>query len=242
MLEDVLRRAGLGDLAVGHEQHTVAHLAGEAHLVRDDDHRHALVRQLLHNVEHFADHLGVERARRLVKEHDLRVHGERTHDGDALLLPAGERGRIAVAAVGQTDAGKELVRLRIRLRLRHELRLHGRERDVAAHGHVREQVEVLEHHAHLAAHGVDIHLRVGDLRTGKGNGAGRWLLEQVQAAQERRLTGAGGADDDHVFTGADMLGNVIEHEVVAERFGQVFNVDHFDAASFQAHRAAWKTA
>ena len=170
------------------------------------------------------------------------MHGERTHDGDALLLAAGERGRIAVAAVGQADAGEELVRLCIRLRLRHELRLHGRERDVLSHGHVREQVEVLEHHAHLAAHGVDIHLRVGDLRAGKGDGAGCRLLEQVQAAQERRLAGAGGADDDHVFAGADVLGNVIEHEVVAERFGQMFNVDHFDAASFQAHRAAWKTA
>ena len=99
-----------------------------------------------------------------------------------------------------------------------------------------------EAEAYLAAHGIDIHLRGGDLRTGKGDGAGRWLLEQVQAAQERRLTGAGGADNDHIFTGADMLGNIIEHEVVAERFGQMFNVDHFDAASFQAHRAAWKTA
>ena len=210
--------------------------------MRDDDHGHAGVRQLLHNIEHFADHLGVERARRLVKEHDLRVHGERTHDGDALLLAAGECGRIAVAPVGQADAGKELVRLCIRLRLRHELRLHGRERDILAHGHVRKQVEVLEHHAHLAAHGVDIHLRVGDLRAGKGDGTGRRLLEQVQAAQERRLAGAGGADDDHVFAGADVLGNIIEHEVVAERFGQMFNVDHFDAASFQARSAAWKTA
>ena len=200
------------------------------------------MRKLLHDVEHFADHLGIERARRLIKEHDLRVHSERAHDGNALLLPAGERRRIAVTAVGQTDAGKQLVRLCIRLRLRHELRLHGRKRNVAAHGHVREQVEVLEHHPHLAAHGVDVHLRVGDLRAVKDNGALARLLEQVQAAQKRRLTGPGRADDDYVFTGADVLGNVVEHEVVAERFGQMFNVDHFDAASFQARSAAWKTA
>ena len=82
----------------------------------------------------------------------------------------------------------------------------------------------------------------GNARSGKGDGSGRWRLVQVQAAQERRLSGSGWADNDHILTGADMLGNIIEHEVVAERFGQMFNVDHFDAASFQAHRAAWKTA
>jgi hypothetical protein len=75
---------------------------------------------------------------------------------------------------------------------------------------------VLEHHPHLAAHGVDVHLRVGDLRAVEDDGARARLLEQVQAAQKRRLTGAGRADDDYVFTGTDVLGNVVEHEVVAE--------------------------
>ena len=41
MLEDIRRAALLDELAVSHEQNAVADLAGEAHLVRDDDHRHA---------------------------------------------------------------------------------------------------------------------------------------------------------------------------------------------------------
>ena len=63
MLEDIRRAALLDELAVSHEQNAVADLAGEAHLVRDDDHRHALLRQLLHDLEHLADHLRVECAR-----------------------------------------------------------------------------------------------------------------------------------------------------------------------------------
>jgi hypothetical protein len=35
-----------------------------------------------------------------------------------------------------------------------------------------------------------------------------------------------------------VLGDVVQHEVVAEGFGQMFNVDHFDAASFPACPAA----
>ena len=34
--------------------------------------------------------------------------------------------------------------------------------------------------------------------------------------------------------GLDVLGDVVQHQVVAKGLGQVFNVDHFDAASFPA--------
>ena len=54
----------------------------------DDDHRHALVGELLHDGEDLADHLGVERARGLVEEHQARPHRQRAGDGDALLLAA----------------------------------------------------------------------------------------------------------------------------------------------------------
>jgi hypothetical protein len=49
--EEVLRRADLDDLAVGHEHHAIGDLAGEAHLVGHDHHRHRVVIQLLHDVE-----------------------------------------------------------------------------------------------------------------------------------------------------------------------------------------------
>ena len=60
--------------------------------------------ELLHHLEHLADHLRVERARRLVEEHQRRVHGERARDRDPLLLAAGELAGIDVALVGEADA------------------------------------------------------------------------------------------------------------------------------------------
>ena len=89
MLENLLRCSLLDDLTIGHEDHAVTHLTGEAHLMGDADHRHALMRELLHNLEHLADHLRVERTRRFIEEHHLRVHAECTYDRDTLLLTTG---------------------------------------------------------------------------------------------------------------------------------------------------------
>ena len=71
----------------------LATCAREAHLVGDDEHRHARPGQLAHDLEHLVDHLGVERRGRLVEQHDLRLHGQRAGDRHALLLTAGQLGR-----------------------------------------------------------------------------------------------------------------------------------------------------
>ena len=59
--------------------------------------------------EHLGDELGIEGARDLVEEHEVRLHGEGAHDRDALLLPAGQPVGILLALVGQAEAGEELV-------------------------------------------------------------------------------------------------------------------------------------
>ena len=60
-----------------------------------------------------------------------------------------------------------------------------------------EEVEVLEHHAHLLAHSVDVgFVHLGAL---KFDAAGGGDLQPVQAAQEGGFAAAGGADQaDHV--------------------------------------------
>ena len=93
---------------------------------------------------------------------------------------------------------------------------------------------MLEHHAHLLADLVDLHSGIGDYGALKGDDALGGGLQQVEAAQEGGLARTGGADDNHLFPGADVLGDVVQHQVVSEGFGQIFNVDHFDAASFPA--------
>lgn len=88
VVEELVGRAGFHDLAVGHKHDAVGHAAGEVHLVCDDDHRHALLCQTDHDLEHLVDHLGVKSARGLVEEHGLGLHGKRAGDGYALLLAA----------------------------------------------------------------------------------------------------------------------------------------------------------
>ncbi len=52
---------------------------------------------------------GIEGARDLVEQHEVRLHRESAHDRDALLLPAGQPVGILLALVGEAEAGEELV-------------------------------------------------------------------------------------------------------------------------------------
>ena len=82
----------------------VGDLPGEAHLVGDDDHRHARRCKLAHDGEDLADQLWVERRGRLVEEHELGLHRQGPRDGHALLLLAtGELRRVCRRLVGQAD-------------------------------------------------------------------------------------------------------------------------------------------
>ena len=57
---------------------------------------------------------------------------------------------------------------------------------------MRENVELLEHHANLLAMVVDVDLFVGDVYAFKDNLAARRLFQQIQTPQKRRLAAAGG--------------------------------------------------
>ena len=54
----------------------------------DNNHRHAFFGKLKHHIQHFLDHLRVERAGRLIKKHHLGVHRQGSCDGNPLLLTA----------------------------------------------------------------------------------------------------------------------------------------------------------
>ena len=99
-------------------------------------------------VLHLAPDQRIERGERLVEEPELRVDGERAGDADALLLAAGELARKIVLAALEADQLDHLARARLALRSSHALDLE-RKGDVAEHGEMRQQGEVLEHHAHL---------------------------------------------------------------------------------------------
>ena len=98
-----LRRPLLEDAPLVEEADAVRDVAGEAHLVRRDQHRHPAGRELADHVEHLGDELGVEGARHLVEQEEPRLHRERPHDRDPLLLAAGEPVGVLVALVDEAE-------------------------------------------------------------------------------------------------------------------------------------------
>ena len=137
--EDRVRVPLLDDVALVEHHHLVRDVPGETHFVGDDEHRDiGGVGDLAEDIEHVSDYLGVERGRDLVEEQDLRIHREGARDGDALLLPAGERGRMGVGLIGEPDLLEKRVRLGDRLLFRQAENMDGRLDDVLQHRHVGE--------------------------------------------------------------------------------------------------------
>ena len=154
--EQFLRRLVLLDLAVIDEDDAVGHLTGEAHFVGDHQHGDAGVGKLLHQFQNLAHHFGVEGAGGLVEQDHVRIHGKGTGNGNALLLAAGKALGVGIGLVGQAHAGQQLVGLVGDGLLILQLQQGGGQLKVLLHGQVGEQVEVLEHHAHLLAHSVNV--------------------------------------------------------------------------------------
>ena len=108
MVEDLARRTLFHNDAAVHKDDAVGDVAGKAHLVRHDDHGHAIACQVAHDTQNVANQLGIERRRGLVKEHNMRVHRQGAGDGNALLLAARELARHKVDTLGKTDLGQLL--------------------------------------------------------------------------------------------------------------------------------------
>ena len=212
----MLRLALLDDAALVHKEDAVGHLARETHLVRDDQHGHAAQRQFLHDVQHFLDHFGVQRRGGLVEEHDLGFHGEGAGDGDALLLPAGELAGVLVGLLRDADALQQLHGVALDLGARAVPHADGGQRDVLHRRQVREEVELLEDHADLAANGGDVAHVVAHLHAVNDDLPLLMLLQAVDAADEGGLAGAGRADDDDHFLRGHADVDVAQHVKLAE--------------------------
>src|SRR5699024_12352047 len=88
--------------------------------------------------------------------------------------------------------------------------------DVLEHAHVRAQVELLEDHADLGAHRIDVGAAIGEVLAVDDDLTAGDLLEHVQAPQEGRLARAAGADDADDLRGLDIAVDAFEDFVVAE--------------------------
>ena len=114
--------------------------------------------------------------------------------------------------------------------------MHGLQRlaDIAERGHVRPQIELLEHHADLRAHRADAGRRQADriaLRVlgAKPSGfaideyqAGRRFLEKSHAAQKRALAGTGRTDEAGDLPLRDVEVDSVQHFGLPETLDQSF--------------------
>ncbi len=224
--EELLLRAVFDDLAGVHEDHTVGHFARKPHFVGYAHHGHAFVGQLHHHVEHFVDHLRVERRGRFVEQHDDRVHGQGAGNRHPLLLAAGKLARVLVRVCRKADALKQLQALFGGFFLAAAKHLDLRDGQVFGDGQVREQFEVLEHHAHARAQLRQVGLRVGDRRAVHHHVAFLERFQCVDALDQGGFTRAGRpAHHDH-FAFFNLGAAIGQHLEVAIPLVDVLDRDH----------------
>ncbi len=203
----------------------VGDLPGEAHLVRGDQHRHALALQLADGAQHLADQLGVEGARHLVEEHGPRPGGEGAGDRDALLLAAGEIGGPLVLAPAEPEPLEDLPRLTLRLLAVDPVGADDSQGHVVEHPEMREEVVGLEDEAEPAAHGDRVDRRVGDHLAVEEDVAVVDVGEQVDAAQQGRLARARRPDQRDRLVLVDGEVDPLQHLEIVEGLGHAADVD-----------------
>jgi hypothetical protein len=157
------------------------------------------------DLENLAHQLGVERAGRFVEQQHARAHRQCPGNRDTLLLAARKLLRIGIHLVGEADAAEQMVRTLacvLRLVAQH---LNGAFHHVLGHREMREQHELLEHHAELPALARDggaaqdtqvvAHALVAEQFAVEIDGAAVDRLELMHAAHQGRLAGTRRADD-----------------------------------------------
>jgi hypothetical protein len=154
---------------------------------------------------HLHAQLRVEVRQRLVHEEGLRIADDRAAHRDALALPAGEVGRLAVEVLGEVEDPRRLLDLALDLLLR-DLRELQREAHVVAHGHVRIERVVLEDHRDVAVAGREVvDDAVADQQLALGD-----VLQPRDHPQRGRLPAARRADEDHELAVLDLEVHVLD--------------------------------
>ena len=140
------------------------------------------------------DEFGIERRGDLVEQQEHRVHGKRADDGDALLLAARQPVGIFLGLVLEADAGEQRHRPLLRFGRRQAQDPDRRQRDVLQHGHVREQLKLWNTMPTSRRSALRSTPGPADAVALQADLAALDRLQAVDAAQQRRLAAARGAD------------------------------------------------
>jgi hypothetical protein len=219
------------------EADAIGKLLREAHLVGHHQHGQIVFpAELADDFQHLADKFGVERRRHLVEQHDLWPHGERTRDGDALLLAAGKLRGVVALLRPEPDQFKQVGGARFGVRPLHAEHRNRRLDAVLHRGHVREQVERLEHHADLRPdladvidirrHQLAVPLHMGERLALDPDHAVVDRLQRHQHAQHGGLARTGRSDDRDLLAALYLEVEPVENGQRAVAFRDVLEADH----------------
>ena len=211
MVEEVRRGRFLHNTAIVQKQHPAGNCPGKLHLVGDDHHGLALTGQVEHDIQHLAHHFRVKGGGHFVEQQDLRVHTERTYNGDTLLLTTRKLPGVAVLFGQQAHAVQQGLGFLLHLSPGAFLHLGGGQQDIFQHGQVREKLIALEHHADALAQGRQILAAVGDRLTAQLHPARLHRLQTVQTAQQGAFAAAGRAHHNDDLTGLDGKADIIQN-------------------------------
>ena len=151
----------------------------------------------------------------------LRVHGQRAGDGGPLLLAAGQlRGQRPLDRSARPTFSRFCPAILLGLFPVAPQHLALRDGQVVQDVEVLEQVEALEHHAHAGAGRRRCPRPGRSARCRRPRPGRNRLLQQVHAAQQRRLARAGRPDDADDVTARDGQVDAPEHLERAERLVQ----------------------
>ncbi len=219
-----------------HDGDAVAERHGLGLVVRHVDHRGAEPALDARDLgAHLHAQLRVEVGQRLVHQERLRVAHDGAAHGDALALAAGEVGRLALEVLLEVEDLRRLGDLAVDLTGVGLGELE-REAHVVAHGHVRVQRVVLEHHRDVAiarrqvvdALAPDDELAVGD------------VLQTRDHAQRRRLPAARRADEDHELPVRDVEVDRLDRlEPVRVALGDLLELDLGHPVSLSSSLSPW---
>ena len=131
--------------------------------MRNDDARHPVVCQILNDGFDLIDHGGIERGGGLVKNNELRMHGQGSGNCDPLLLATRQgRGHVVFLAV-QAHAFEQLLGLLNGFLALDLVYHHGCKNNIFQDVKVRKEIKVLIYHSHASAHSVDVGLWIEDV-------------------------------------------------------------------------------
>jgi hypothetical protein len=173
-------------------------------VVGDQQQRRAgTVTQTEHQVDHAPAAGRIEVAGRLVGEQDVGVAGERPRQRHALLLTAGQLARQVIQATAEADLVEQRGGLVARVGAAPDLQRQG---DILERRHAGQQLERLEHEADPSgAQGrAGILVERGQVFTEQLDPARRRQVQAGEQAEQRRLAGAGRAENSHGLAGVDL--------------------------------------